>query len=348
MEDDRVRDLAIYLVDLILHGDTIYLHCWGGHGRTGTVVCIMLHLMYGLSAEQTLYRCQYVHDLRKIPINVGSPQTPAQREQVVRVVRRLQLASQAKAHAAEAEAAAVAAAAAMAAAAAAARVVGRAAVGAGAPAAQPHRPAPMSTRPTPASGSAKEDGGAVGHEPLDAGGAPGKCDEILPAVGTNVDQEQEGGTGNMNMFAHVQQAVLNPRGSSNTPQISHNGATGSQKQAAPSPPSLPRRAGASRLKFRSVKQQKSRATPPEQAEGPQEEPDLTISARTVPGGRPGGPSHSARRPPAYGARKLTNPSAKTNAGEDGGGGRGGPAARGAMPGKVLGGTRTPKEANKGR
>ena len=64
----------------------MYLHCWGGHGRTGTVVCIMLHLMYGLSADEAMERCQHVHDVRRIPISVGSPQTDAQREQVRRVI----------------------------------------------------------------------------------------------------------------------------------------------------------------------------------------------------------------------------------------------------------------------
>ena len=70
----------------------MYLHCWGGHGRTGTIVCIMLHMMYGLSSKEVLQRCQYVHDLRVVPIEVGSPQTPAQRAQVVRVIARLRQA----------------------------------------------------------------------------------------------------------------------------------------------------------------------------------------------------------------------------------------------------------------
>jgi hypothetical protein len=42
--------LAQKLVRDIAEGQVIYLHCWGGHGRTGTVVCIMLHLLYGVSA----------------------------------------------------------------------------------------------------------------------------------------------------------------------------------------------------------------------------------------------------------------------------------------------------------
>ena len=48
-DDDRVLELCRQLVADISRGEVIYLHCWGGHGRTGTVVSIMLHLMYGVS-----------------------------------------------------------------------------------------------------------------------------------------------------------------------------------------------------------------------------------------------------------------------------------------------------------
>lgn len=74
--------MAISLAQRLQRGEKIYLHCWGGHGRTGTVVSLMLAFMYGLNAEEAMYRCQYVHDLRKVPISVGSPQTQGQRDQV--------------------------------------------------------------------------------------------------------------------------------------------------------------------------------------------------------------------------------------------------------------------------
>lgn len=86
----QVLQLAARLAARVARGEVLYLHCWGGHGRTGTVVSIMLNLMYDLSAEEAMERCQHVHDVRRIPINVGSPQTEAQREQVRRVVCRLE------------------------------------------------------------------------------------------------------------------------------------------------------------------------------------------------------------------------------------------------------------------
>jgi hypothetical protein len=48
-DDSKVLALAQKLVKDISEGEVIYLHCWGGHGRTGTVVCIMLYLLYGVS-----------------------------------------------------------------------------------------------------------------------------------------------------------------------------------------------------------------------------------------------------------------------------------------------------------
>jgi len=84
--DEIVFDLAKKLVDAIRNGDVIYLHCWGGHGRTGVMVCLILHLMYGLTADESLKRCQLLHDARKRYIAVPSPQTFAQREQVRRII----------------------------------------------------------------------------------------------------------------------------------------------------------------------------------------------------------------------------------------------------------------------
>eukprot|EP01039_Chlorochromonas_danica_P003487 gene3487-3820_t len=88
-DDSKVLRLAEELVADISRGQVIYIHCWGGHGRTGTVVSIMLHLMYGLSAIEAMRRCQAVHDLRRCPVNVGSPQTQPQRDQVVRILNCL-------------------------------------------------------------------------------------------------------------------------------------------------------------------------------------------------------------------------------------------------------------------
>ena len=88
-DDDRVIEVAKSLVKAIGEGERLYLHCWGGHGRTGTLVSIMLHLMYKLDSIAAMARCQEVHDLRQCPVAVGSPQTQTQRDQVTRIINRL-------------------------------------------------------------------------------------------------------------------------------------------------------------------------------------------------------------------------------------------------------------------
>lgn len=91
-DDAAVTDLAFDLAERLRStAEIVYLHCWGGHGRTGTLVCLLLHLLYGLDDRAALTRCQLCHDMRRVPIPVGSPQTPRQRDQVSRVITRLQL-----------------------------------------------------------------------------------------------------------------------------------------------------------------------------------------------------------------------------------------------------------------
>ncbi|KAJ8599081.1 hypothetical protein CTAYLR_007617 [Chrysophaeum taylorii] len=90
-EDAAVTKFAVDLAErLRATNEVVYLHCWGGHGRTGTIVCLLLHLLYGVDDRSALVRCQFVHDTRRIPIAVGSPQTPKQRDQVCRIISRLQ------------------------------------------------------------------------------------------------------------------------------------------------------------------------------------------------------------------------------------------------------------------
>lgn len=92
VEDAAVLDFAKGLaLRLQTTDEVMYIHCWGGHGRTGTVVCLLLHLLYGLDADACLERCQILHDTRRIPIAVRSPQTQKQRDQVTRIINDLLL-----------------------------------------------------------------------------------------------------------------------------------------------------------------------------------------------------------------------------------------------------------------
>lgn len=61
----------------------VYVHCWGGIGRTGTVVGCWLREC-GYDAESALARVQhlYASNMAKVIIHPESPQTPAQKNYI--------------------------------------------------------------------------------------------------------------------------------------------------------------------------------------------------------------------------------------------------------------------------
>jgi protein-tyrosine phosphatase len=64
-DDHIITELCKDLKTRILGGSKIYLHCSGGHGRTGTVACVLLHMLYPeLSNEQIFDYVQFSHDQR--------------------------------------------------------------------------------------------------------------------------------------------------------------------------------------------------------------------------------------------------------------------------------------------
>eukprot|EP00948_MAST-09A_sp_MAST-9A-sp1_P001774 g1774.t1 len=85
-EDDVIIKLATTILRRLDRGEVIYLHCWGGHGRAGTVGSIVLGLLFGLNGTDSMTYIQTLHDFRKFPLGVPSPQTMHQREQVSRIL----------------------------------------------------------------------------------------------------------------------------------------------------------------------------------------------------------------------------------------------------------------------
>jgi hypothetical protein len=84
--DAALSALADDVAARVRAGQVVYAHCWGGHGRTGSLVSVVLARLYGLPAEAALRATQACHDARVFPQGTRSPQTQAQRQQVVRVV----------------------------------------------------------------------------------------------------------------------------------------------------------------------------------------------------------------------------------------------------------------------
>ncbi|CAE8628520.1 unnamed protein product [Polarella glacialis] len=61
--------------------ETLYLHCWGGRGRSATVAACLLSRLYGLAAEEALQFVQLGYDSRDYD-NSPSPETERQRQLV--------------------------------------------------------------------------------------------------------------------------------------------------------------------------------------------------------------------------------------------------------------------------
>lgn len=91
--DDHFVALIHDLMARLARGEVLYVHCWGGHGRTGTVVAVLIGLLYGFSVKDALERTQEYHDYRLEAKLYGrkieSPQNAPQRNQVKRVLPQL-------------------------------------------------------------------------------------------------------------------------------------------------------------------------------------------------------------------------------------------------------------------
>lgn len=86
--DKIIVDLATNMLRRLDVGECLYCHCWGGHGRAGTVCSILLGLLYGLNGHEAMEYVQTLHDTRRYHLNTPSPQTMKQRAQVIRILRR--------------------------------------------------------------------------------------------------------------------------------------------------------------------------------------------------------------------------------------------------------------------
>jgi uncharacterized protein (DUF1810 family) len=84
-DDALVCNFIEQLLERIACGEVLYVHCHGGHGRTGTICSLLLGKLYGLSGEDALKWFQRLHNMRLAPI-FTAPLFPPQINQVKRLL----------------------------------------------------------------------------------------------------------------------------------------------------------------------------------------------------------------------------------------------------------------------
>jgi len=88
-EDEVILNLVKNVYNWIQNGKLVYVHCWGGHGRTGTVVSCFLQYVYGMNAEDALKWNRSLHATRKYNSHKPTPQGTKQYAQVRRFQKYL-------------------------------------------------------------------------------------------------------------------------------------------------------------------------------------------------------------------------------------------------------------------
>ena len=88
IDDDTLINFIPHLAASVRQSNQcVYVHCWGGHGRTGVVIACLLASLYGINEEEALKLTQAFHSKRE-ESRSHSPQTAPQFEQVRRVVKK--------------------------------------------------------------------------------------------------------------------------------------------------------------------------------------------------------------------------------------------------------------------
>lgn len=83
-------DLTLQLVEKIIEltvSNRVYVHCKGGHGRTGVIAGLLVHNLYpNLSYTEVIQYVQKQHATRKVKPYASSPQTSPQFHQLHRII----------------------------------------------------------------------------------------------------------------------------------------------------------------------------------------------------------------------------------------------------------------------
>ena len=91
-KDVGVFKLCHIILDLVCRGKVIYMHCWGGHGRVGTIASCLLQILtpsevggdVSFTWKEALEYNELMHSFRKVGSERKTPQTRIQFNQVMR------------------------------------------------------------------------------------------------------------------------------------------------------------------------------------------------------------------------------------------------------------------------
>ena len=106
----QIIKLCLTIETFVRNGKHVYIHCSGGHGRTGIIAAIVLWLLYKAPVDEIFAYLQYAHDQREATYSninharyikerlfrlfelgqVPTPQTTDQRNQVRDIIKILQ------------------------------------------------------------------------------------------------------------------------------------------------------------------------------------------------------------------------------------------------------------------
>ncbi|CAF1365232.1 unnamed protein product [Rotaria sordida] len=81
-DNQRVLDFCLELCDRIKRGQVVLVHCWGGHGRTGTIISIIIGILFNLNSEEAISMNRRLHDQRIRTNGIPSPETKSQLDQI--------------------------------------------------------------------------------------------------------------------------------------------------------------------------------------------------------------------------------------------------------------------------
>lgn len=88
-EDDKVDEFVSFILRDVLPCN-IYIHCKGGHGRSGTIAALLYGKIHNKNGEESLNYINECHDKRKTMSKrmryLGSPHSLSQKEQVKRML----------------------------------------------------------------------------------------------------------------------------------------------------------------------------------------------------------------------------------------------------------------------